>query len=181
MRLATTLRYLYLSYFSKPASDRALYRLLRKKRPRKVLEIGISTMDRTLRMLAFAQKLVEGEPIRYAAIDLFEARGPSEPKLSLKDCHRQLKMTDAQSQLIPGEPAGALARVANALPDVDLVLISANHNDAALAGAWFYLPRMLNSGSLVLREAAGSEGISFQTVELSKVREWAGSGRRRAA
>lgn len=181
MRLATTLRYLYLSYFSKPASDRALYRVLKQKRPRKVVEIGIGATDRTLRMLDFAQRLLEGEAIRYAAIDLFEARDATAEKLSLKDCHRLLKTTQAQSQLIPGDPAGALARVANSLLDVDLVLISAAHDDASLAGAWFYLPRMLNAGSIVLREVAGSETRTFQVVDPDKIRHWAGADRRRAA
>ena len=181
MRLATTLRYLYLSYFSKPASQRSLYRLVRQRRPRKVLEIGIGSIDRTLRMIDFAQRLVEGDPIRYAAIDLFEARDASAPKLSLKDCHRLLKTTQAQSQLIPGDPAGALARVANSLPDVDLVLISSAHDDASLAGAWFYLPRMLNAGSMVLREVFGAEANAFQVVDPAKIRQWAGANRRRAA
>lgn len=181
MRLATTLRYLYLSYFSKPASDRALYRILRQKRPRKILEIGIGNTDRTLRMLDFVQRLVEGEAIRYAAIDLFEARDASAPRLSLKDCHRLLKTTQAQSQLIPGDPAGAVARVANSLPDVNLVLISAAHDDASLAGVWFYLPRMLNAGSIVLREVAGDEGTTFQVIDPAKIRQWAGANRRRAA
>jgi len=181
LRLATTLRYLYLSYFSKPVSDRALYRILRRKRPRKVLEIGITNTDRTLRMLDFAQRLIEGEAIRYAAIDLFEARDASAPKLSLKECHRLLKTIRAQAQLIPGEPAGALARVANSLPDVDLVLISAAHDEAALSGAWFYLPRMLNAGSIVLREVSGAEGTTLQVVDPAKIRQWAGANRRRAA
>ncbi len=181
MRLATTLRYLYLSYFSKPVSDRALYRILRRKRPRKVLEIGIASTDRTLRMLDFAQRLVEGEAIRYAAIDLFEARDTSAPKLSLKECHKLFKTTQAQAQLIPGDPAGAVARVANSLPDVDLVLISAVHDDDALAGAWFYLPRMLNAGSIVLRAVVAAEGATFQVVDPVKIRQWAGASRRRAA
>jgi hypothetical protein len=181
LRLATTLRYLYLSYFSKPVPDRALSRNLKQTRPRKVLEIGIGNPDRTLRILDFAQRLVEGEAIRYAAIDLFEARDVSAPKLSLKDCHRRLKTTKAQSQLVPGEPAGALARVANSLPDVDLVLISATHDDASLAGAWFYLPRMLNAGSIVLREVSAAERTSFQVVDPAKIRKWASANRRRAA
>jgi hypothetical protein len=181
LRLATTLRYLYLSYFSKPVSDRALYRILKRKRPRKILEIGIVSTDRTLRTLDFMQRLVEGDAIRYAAIDLFEARNSGAPKLSLKDCHRLLKTTKAQSQLIPGEPAGALARVANSLPDIDLVIISAAHDDATLAGAWFYLPRMLNERSIVLREVSQAAGTTFEVVELAKIRLWAGANRRRAA
>jgi predicted O-methyltransferase YrrM len=183
LRLATTLRYFYLSYLSKPVSDRALYRVIRQIRPKKVLEIGVGTTDRTLRMLDLAQRLVEGEAVRYAAIDLFEARGQNLPKLSLKEAHRLFKAASAQAQLIPGDPSGAVARVANSLPDVDLVLISSAHDDASLAGTWFYLPRMLHAKSVVLRETVTNPGEmpKFETIDAAAIRERAGTNRRRAA
>jgi hypothetical protein len=182
LRLATTLRYFYLSYLSKPVSDRPLYRVIRQLRPKKVLEIGVGTTERTLRLLDFAQRVGDGEAIRYAAIDLFEARGANLPKLSLKDAHRLFKAASAQAQLIPGDPSGAVARVANTLPDVDLVLISAAHDDAALAGAWFYLPRMLHANAVVLREIAQPGGaVTFETIDAATIRERAGANRRRAA
>jgi hypothetical protein len=159
-----------------------LYRVIRQLRPKKVLEIGVGTTDRTLRLLDFAQRVGDGEAIRYAAIDLFEARGANLPKLSLKDAHRLFKAATAQAQLIPGDPSGAVARVANTLPDVDLLLISAAHDDAALAGAWFYLPRMLHANSVVLREIAQPGGaITFETIDAATLRERAGANRRRAA
>jgi hypothetical protein len=182
LRLATTLRYFYLSYLSKPVSDRTLYRVIRQLRPKKVLEIGVGTTDRTLRMLDLAQRL-EGEPVRYAAIDLFEARGQNLPKLSLKEAHRLFKSAASQAQLIPGDPSGAVARVANSLPDLDLVLISATHDDASLSGMWFYLPRMLHAKSVVLRETIANPGdaLKFETIDAATIRERAGATRRRAA
>ncbi len=182
MRLAIIARYLYLSYFSKPGNDRALYRAVRRQPPRKILEIGLGSTQRTLRMLDLARRLSEGEHLRYAAIDLFEARDAQQPKLSLKGVHRDLKALGVQPQLIPGDPAGALARAANSLPETDLILISAANDDAALAGAWFFFPRMLHGGSLVLREVRGEGNTSsFVPISTEQIRLLAGSSRRRAA
>ncbi len=182
MRLATVVRYLYLSYLSKPAGDRILFRALRRHRVRKILEIGIGTTDRTLRMVRLAERLAAGDTVRYSAVDLFEARPKTVEALSLKEAHRLLKTTTAHSQLIPGEPAPALSRTANSLPGLDLVLISAAHDEASLAGAWFYLPRMLHDGSVVLRETAGEAGLNeWRRLKWSKIRELASVGRRRAA
>jgi len=179
LRLATAARYLFLTYLTKPACDRVLYRTIRQQPVRKILEIGIGTTARTMNLLDWSQRMAEGEAIRYAAVDLFEARPASQPKLSLKETHKLLKTTPVHAQLIPGDPGGALARVANSMPGIDLVLISAAHDDASLAGAWFYLPRMLHDGSIVLRELAGSAG--WQEITPQQIRERAGSTRRRAA
>jgi hypothetical protein len=163
---ANRLKYLYLSYLSRPASDRVLYRAIGRRRMRKILEIGIGPSRRTLRMIDLAGRVGQGESVRYAAIDLFEARPPeSTPGLSLKETHRLLKSTQAQVQLIPGDPASALARSANSLQNMDLVIISADHDEQSLAGAWFYLPRMLHANSAVYLESKLADpGITRLTL-----------------
>jgi hypothetical protein len=150
---ANRLKYLYLSYLSKPKSDRVLYRAIGRRKVRRILEIGMGPSRRTLRMIDLAGRVSQGDSVRYAAIDLFEARPPeSPPGLPLKETHRLLKSTQAVVQLIPGDPASALARAANALLNLDLVIISADHDEQSLAGAWFYLPRMLHANSAVYLE-----------------------------
>jgi hypothetical protein len=182
LRLATLARYLYLSYFSKPAGDRSLYQAIKQHRPRKILEIGLASTQRTLRMLDFAGRLAEGETLRYSAIDLFEARDKALPKLSLKEVHKELKAAGIQPQLIPGDPAGALARAANSLPETDLILISGANDDAALAAAWFYFPRMMHTNSLVLRQTVDASGqTSLQPVSAETIRQLSSTHRRRAA
>ena len=184
MRLSTRLRYLYLAYFSKPISERVLYRALRRTGARRILEIGIGDTARTLRMIHLAHRLAGGEAVRYAAIDLFEARpSTAQSKLSLKEAHRLLKPTPARIQLIPGDPAQALARTANSLPNVDLVLISKEHCDASLSGAWFYVPRMLHAASAVFRELPGAANgeTSLAALEPAEIQARAAAGRRRAA
>src|SRR5262249_48247135 len=141
------LKYLYLAYFSKPAEHRILYRLIHRHKLRKILEIGFGNPQRSVRMIQVATNRRIGQGVRYAAIDLFEARSKEQPGLALKDAHCLLKPTAASVQLVPGDASSALTRSANALHDMDLVIISADYDEPALAGAWFYLPRMLHAGS----------------------------------
>jgi hypothetical protein len=182
---ASRLKCLYLAYFSKPVSDRVIYRAIRRRKVRRILEIGIGKASRAVRMIGVAQHSSSGEAVRYVAIDPFEARVPEATAgLSLKDAHRLLKPTAAQVQLIPGEPAAALARAANALQNIDLVIISSDYNEQSLADAWFYLPRMLHAGSQVYRETQASHAAD-KTIGLLTAAEIesraSAKGRRRAA
>jgi hypothetical protein len=178
------LRYLYLAHFSKPAGDRVLYRAIRRATALGILEIGIGSADRTVRLVELAQRCGCGEPVRYAAIDLFEGRGADQPTgLSLKETHRALAPSRAQVQLIPGNPAHALPRVANALVNMDLVIISADYEVPSLGEAWFYVPRMLDATSRVFLETrlpdGGTEFRHMPTAEIELLAS--GCRRRRAA
>jgi hypothetical protein len=119
--------------------------------------------------------------VRYAAIDLFEARASDRDRLTLKEAHRLLAGTAAQIQLIPGEPARALAQAANSLGGVDLLLISAANSDASLAGAWFYMPRMLHDGSIVFREVRDGATAALRALDRAEIQAHSGTARRVAA
>lgn len=177
------LKYIYLAHFSKPAADRALYQAIRRLPARRILEIGIGSADRTMRLVRLARQAAGDEPVRYAAIDLFEGRGAELPKgLSLKDTHRMLAPADVAVQLIPGDAGQTLARVANSLANMDLVLISAQHDIASLSSGWFYVPRMLHPGSQVFLETRGAEGEpSLRLMPAAEIELLANGARRRAA
>jgi hypothetical protein len=185
LRLFSRLRSLQLAHFSKPIGDRPLYRAIATGKVRSILEIGLGPTVRSLRMIELAQRLAAGDAIRYVAIDLFEGRPKSSaPGLSLKEAHRVLKATGAKLQLIPGDPASALARSANSLQKIDLILIAAHHDEASMARAWFYLPRMLATHSAVYLEesAAGAEPTTtLQRVAPADIEARTVAARRRAA
>ena len=149
---------LYLAYFSKPASDRALYRAIHRHRWQRILEIGVGSGRRALRMLEVASRHHPKDDLFYVGIDGFEARPATCPGLSLKEAHRRFKARQFKAQLLPGDPYAALMRAANALRNIDLVVISADQNAASLAQAWFYLPRVLHAKSVVYQEQVGPEG-----------------------
>lgn len=151
-RTARRLKYLHLAYFSRPAHDRPIYRIIRRHQVRSIVEIGIGQALRAERMIRLAQAWCDAS-VRYTAIDLFELRSPADgPGLPLKQCYRRLKATGAKVQLAPGDPLAALARVANSLMGTDLVLVSADQDESTMDEAWFYVPRMLHPRSHVLVE-----------------------------
>lgn len=95
-----------------------------------------------------------------------------------------LKPSGARVRLIPGDVLEALTRTANALGQIDLVLISADQQGETLDRAWFYFPRLLHKQSRVLLETRepGSAEPSLKVVDLREIeyrsRKYA---RRRAA
>src|SRR6185369_13478799 len=98
-------KYLYLAYLSRPSSDRALYRTIRKHKVRKILELGMGKGLRARRMIELAMQVKLDKPVWYTAVDLFEMR-PAEvlPGVALKLAHRDLQTTGAKVRLLPGDP-----------------------------------------------------------------------------
>jgi hypothetical protein len=147
------LRTLYLLYLSQPASRRGLYKAVRVRPVRSIVELGIGLGGRTERILEIAGW--KADSLRYTGIDLFEGRPGGAPGISLKEAFAQLRLPGVRVQLVPGDPYTALLRVANALVNTDLLLISANQDQESLARAWTWVPRMLTPTSLVFLEEAG--------------------------
>ena len=185
MSPASRLKYLYLAYFSAPKADRALYRALRRRRIRKIVEMGVGSGLRSTRLIQVAQRYAAGGPVHFTGIDLFEDRPPNQPGLSLKTAFRMFRKTGVRARLIPGKPYDALHQFANCLPDTDLLLISADQDAASLALAWFYVPRMLYADSLVLQEVVSGDKTTWQTISRLEIERLAAKRhfqrRRRAA
>jgi hypothetical protein len=176
--------FFYLSRLSKPVSDRPIYRAIRKRRVRNILELGFGTGWRALRMIQVAGLSVPPGEVRYTGIDLFESRTVADgPGMSLRMAHRLLRPTRAQVRLLPGDPMVALSRAANTLRGTDLVVVSAGNDPAWLAAAWFYFPRMLHDGSVVFFQGTPPEGgDALRQLSLAEIDRLAtsASGRRAA-
>lgn len=155
MSAASLLKYCYLAYVAKPVAERNIYRLIRRQRVRRIVELGIGDASRAQRMIAVSQRYQGDTEVSYAGIDLFEARDEDRPLLPLKRAYKLLTPAGARLQLVPGDAYTALARAANSLLGTDLLIISADQDDASLRRAWFYVPRMLHENSTVLVEHIG--------------------------
>ena len=65
-----------------------------------------------------------------------------------------------------------ISRIANSHVRTDLIVISAGYDQAALDTSWFYFPRMLHSGSLVLiQHEVGREFKAMNRLEIEKLAE----------
>ena len=164
MSVARLLRYGRLAYFAKPKSDRMLYGLVRRNGVRRVVEVGIDSLERTSRMLKLALDYAAEGEVRYTGVDPFEERPVEATPLPLIEAHRELRGVGASVRLTPGNTT-AVAAMANSLADTDLLLLSAGLTDGDLTALWRYVPRMCHPGTAVLRAVAdGWDEVSLEAI-----------------
>ena len=176
-------KYSYLAYLAKPGCDRELYRLIKRKKARRIVELGIESVERSIALIEVAQRYAEQQKVCYTGLDWFDTRSIELPTLTLKLAYRALQATSANVRLVPGIPGRSLETIANSHQNTDLILISQSNDDCDLNHAWFFIPRMLHQTSSVLREQNDSKaGSSFVPLTLSEIAERAGrnAGRRAA-
>lgn len=177
------LRLFYLLHLSKPASDRLVYREIRRMKARKVVELGLGTGQRAVQIIEVLKDFHNVRDIRYTGVDLFEARTAADgPGISLREAYCLLKATGARIQLVPGSVGEALSRIANGISQIDVLVISARIPPEQLTQAWFFLPRMICATTQVFQETlAASGGTAMRLLEAQEVEQLATQGQRRAA
>jgi hypothetical protein len=179
------IRSTWLLYFSQPASERGLWKAIKARPIRSIVELGAGLSGRTQKLLEVAAWRKECLPLRYTAIDLFDSRAPGQPRLSLKEAFHTLRPTGVKLQLVPGDPFSALSRMANSLAGTDLLLIAADQDRQSLARAWKYVPRMLAPQALVLLEEPAASGQTtwreVPQTEIDRLATAASKSLRRAA
>jgi hypothetical protein len=181
-KLLTFCRLAYLTHFSRPASDRVVYRTIRRIAASRILEIGMQQGLRSSRMIEVARKQRTDGVVHYTGIDLFELSS-SVPQLSLKAAHCRLQPTGARIRLVPGDPFSALASAANHIGPCDLIVIAASQDFESLGRAWFYVPRLLHASTQVYVERPG-DGDHLPRFELlghDEIRRRAQTSPRRTA
>jgi hypothetical protein len=180
---ASWLKYAYLAHFSKPRTQRQLFRLVKSHRTLRIVEVGIYDVERTASMIAVAQRFADGEHVSYTGLDWFDARPDDLPRLTLKQAHRELQTSGVAIRLVPGEPARSVASIANAHQQTGLLLLSSPVTESSLAPAWFYFPRMVDETSVVLRERIdAAHRPTFERLKQSLlVKQAATLGERKAA
>jgi hypothetical protein len=169
------IHYAYLAHLSRPKAVRKLYRLVKRLRICRIVEIGVSDVQRTVRLIRTAQRFAGDKGVTYAGLDWFDARPDGQPPLALKDAYRMLHQTKASVRLVPGEPAVSLSAVANWLPHTGLLLISPTVADDSLASSWLFVPRMLDDRSVVLREHLSVDAEpAFTRLSAAELAQYAG-------
>jgi hypothetical protein len=155
---ASWIKYSYLAFASQPAADRQLFRLVKRHRVARIVEVGIRDVSRTASLLEVAERYAEHKKVAYTGLDRFDDRPSDHGVLTLKQAHQAFCATGAKVRLVPGVVAASLAAVANACTNSDLLLIAPWISDSDLQSAWFYLPRMLRENSHVFRAQQAVDG-----------------------
>jgi predicted O-methyltransferase YrrM len=173
----------YLSHLVKPASDRLIYKAILRNKIARIVELGIGDGSRAIHMIDAAAHLTDRNEVYYIGIDPFEGRVESDsPGLPLIEAHRVLKQTGAKIKLVPGDPIEGLIRSANAMTNIDLLLISASQNAEQLDRLWFFIPRMLHDHSLLLLEKIEPNGTkSISSLDKKEILQRASFQNRRKA
>ena len=128
------------------------------------MEVGIESLQRTSTLLRVAAGKAGGEGVHYVGLDRFEGRLATEPAgATLKQAHQALHRL-AKVQLVPGNADTSLARLCNHLGVFDLVVIAAVTDERHLERSWFFIQRVTNASTLVLRETGSGSGRSWQIV-----------------
>jgi hypothetical protein len=185
LSILSQIRLIYSCHLSKPKSNRPVYRAIRQCHAQKIVELGVATGQRALRMIEVAKLSSPGQEIHYIGVDPFEGRAESDgPGLTLKAAHQLLRCDGVRVQLVPGNLADALVRVANSLGKVDLLIVPAALESPSFARAWFFVPRMLHERSLVFIDQTLENGQTLlETKPRCEIEVLAslGGGRRQAA
>jgi hypothetical protein len=160
MAVGDLFRYAARAFFSKtaPTPEKQLLRIAKQHTIRRIVEVGIDSVDSTAQLLDALVKQAKDAPVKYTALDLFDARPDGTPTTPLVGVYRRFIATGAKVRLTPGDLAPSLCAEANSLADTDLLLLSREASDEALVHAWFYVPRMCHPGTLVLRRTDGMDG-----------------------
>jgi hypothetical protein len=167
------IRRVWLTRFSKPAADRPLFRHVLRKTPTRLIEIGIDSLDRSARLLRVATAVAPTDAVHYVGLDRFEGRLAGEPQgATLKQAHQRLHGL-ARVQLLPGNADTSLARMCNHLGVFDVVVIAAVTDERHLERSWFFIQRITNASSLVLRETAAGGDRSWEVVAKPRIDELA--------
>jgi hypothetical protein len=179
---ANWFRYLYLAHGSRPKSVREIYRLIKRQKVCRIVEVGVSDLQQSVSFIEVGQRYAADKKVSFTGIDWFEVRAQELSELSLKEAYRVLRATAANVRLVPGAPGRSLAAAANAHQNTDLILISAIVPDGELQAAWFYVPRMLHARSVVLREKRDASGEpAFERISVQQIAAWAASSNTRRA
>lgn len=160
------LQKIYWNHFGKPVTDRALFSALLSRTYDSVLEVGVGSGARTRRIAKLIQS--HGE-IRYIGTDPFESASEPQLHMTLKAAHQFTGQLGWRASLLPGEPAGALPRVAHKFGPSQLVIIDGGVDPAnplsGQVGSW--LDRVADPDSTIL--VCEQAGQTLQLVDAALI------------
>lgn len=162
------LQKIYWSRFSKPISERALFKHLIETPVRSILEIGVGDGARMQRIAKLVQLPANVEQLRYIGIDEFES-AISGRHLSLKQAHQLASQLGFKASLVPGDHSSTIPRVAHKMGSSDLVIVDGGLNpqepSVGLIGNW--LNRIAHRESTVIAcNQAGGEMLVVDCRQL---------------
>ena len=170
MKPISAMKFFQMTWLSKPIADRLIYKTIKKRQVKSIVEIGLDDGSRCGKMIEVAKKFSPDSRIKYTGIDPFDARDQDAPTLKLIEMHRKLNAFQAKTQLVPGDLGSALPTIANAHVRTDMVIISAGFEEEDFESTKMYLPRMLHPSSIVLvQDYEDDDFFAYSRLEIEKM------------
>ena len=165
-----TWRSLFLSYLSRPSGERRLYREAIRRRPKTLLELGIGSGIRAVRLIEIASWWTPAPELEYTGIDLFESRQDSDgPGMTLKGAYQTLRATGAKVRLLPGTAKATLSSIVGSIRPLDFVVASNEDDLTTLADAIRFYPKVLGPDTRFFVTTSGPETPVFRHVPVEEI------------
>lgn len=144
---------------SEPRRYKYLFEIIRKNKPRKIMEIGTWNGEHALRMIEETKKNLPLEKIEYYGFDLFElldsetaSKEFSKSKMppALEIVREKLAKTNAAIHLYKGDTRDTLPKVVRELPKMDFVFIDGGHSIETIQNDWKYVQKIMDKKTIVI-------------------------------
>lgn len=133
-----------------------LFNVVRKIKPKNIMEIGTYNAKHAIKLIKIAQKY--NRNVSYYGFDLFEdmnpdinkkeyARGEGKQYQKIKNL---LEKTGASITLFKGDTTKVLPKVVKKLPKMDFVFIDGGHSIETIASDWKYSQQVMQKGTIVI-------------------------------
>ncbi len=140
-----------------PRRYRYLFKVIRKIRPRKIMEIGTWQGVRASQVIEEAKKMRLASDIAYYGFDLFEemdearlAHEISKSPFSMDEIQRRLDSTGAAVHLYKGDSTKTLPRLVGTLPMMDFIFIDGGHSLGTVRSDWENVQKLMHERTIVI-------------------------------
>ncbi|MBM3281257.1 MAG: class I SAM-dependent methyltransferase [Candidatus Harrisonbacteria bacterium] len=144
-------------FFYGPKRYRNIYRILQKTRPKRIMEIGVWTGERSIRMIETLKKYYAADAIDYYGFDLFEDLSDEQlvSEVSKKpptkaQIQEKLEKTGANIHLFKGNTLETLPRETQSLPKMDFVFLDGGHSLETIENDWKYVKELMHEKTVVI-------------------------------
>lgn len=150
-------QYLYYAQLLRPRRYRNLFRLIRERRCRRFVEIGVWNGRTARRMIATAGLAYPPSEIQYFGFDLWEELTDSlfTSELSKRppakrEVERVLSDTGARIELVQGNTRLTLPTSVERIGCADLVFIDGGHSEETIRSDWMNAKQLLRANSVAI-------------------------------
>lgn len=144
-------------FFYGPKRYRNIYRAIKAIKPKQIMEIGVWTGERSIRMLEVAKRYYPADQISYYGFDLFEdlsdeqlASEVSKKPPTKAHIQEKLEKTGANIHLYKGNTLETLPQEISRLPKMDFIFIDGGHSLETIQNDWDYARKLMHEKTVVI-------------------------------